>query len=272
MKYTQNLHTHCTYCDGKNTPREIAECALKKGFDSLGFSCHSPMFYAPTYTKFAPVHEDYKKEILTLKQEYKDKLDIFLGLEFDIFSKVDLTGFDYIIGAAHYFHIGDEYIAYDRDSATVKRVIDEYFGGDGLKYARMYYEDMARLPEYAHIDIVGHFDLITKHVENTDFFDTESPLYRSYALNALHTLAEKVNIFEINTGAIARGYRTSPYPQPFILKELKKLGMGIIISSDCHDMNFLDCHFDSALQLLTDCGFGEVYILTKSGFKSVPLY
>lgn len=39
----------------------------------------------------------------------------------------------------------------------------------------------------------------------------------------------------MNTGAIARGYRTTPYPAPFILKELKNLGCGIIISSDCHD-------------------------------------
>ena len=36
----QNLHTHCTYCDGKNTLEEMVLAAIDKGFSSLGFSSH----------------------------------------------------------------------------------------------------------------------------------------------------------------------------------------------------------------------------------------
>ena len=37
----QNLHTHTTYCDGKNTVSEMIRSALHKDFDVLGFSGHS---------------------------------------------------------------------------------------------------------------------------------------------------------------------------------------------------------------------------------------
>ena len=43
MKYLQNLHTHTTYCDGKNTAEEMVQKAIELGFKSLGFSGHAPM-------------------------------------------------------------------------------------------------------------------------------------------------------------------------------------------------------------------------------------
>lgn len=39
----QNLHTHTTFCDGKNTAEEMILAALELGMDSLGFSGHSPL-------------------------------------------------------------------------------------------------------------------------------------------------------------------------------------------------------------------------------------
>lgn len=41
MYQKQNLHTHTCFCDGKDTPEEMIQEALKRGFDSLGFSMHS---------------------------------------------------------------------------------------------------------------------------------------------------------------------------------------------------------------------------------------
>ena len=36
----RNLHTHSTFCDGKNTPEEMVRAAIAKGFDAIGFSSH----------------------------------------------------------------------------------------------------------------------------------------------------------------------------------------------------------------------------------------
>ena len=267
MIYKQNIHTHTTFCDGKDTPEEMVLHSIKIGHTSIGFSAHS---YAP-FSPYPSMNEEktveYIKEINYLKEKYKDKTEIFLGLEFEMYSPVRKENYDYVIGSTHYLKIGNEYVGFDRDAKIVKNIIDTYFSGNGLKYAKAYYETFSQLSDFGNFDIVGHFDLITKHSEKENFFDTESKEYINYAFDALYTLKEKFDIYEVNTGAISRGYRTTPYPSEKILKEMKKIGCKMIITSDCHDKNYLDNYFDESLQLLKACGFSEVYTLEKNGFK-----
>ena len=47
-----NLHTHTSFCDGKNSPEEMVRSAVEKGFDVLGFSGHS---YTPFDETYCPV-------------------------------------------------------------------------------------------------------------------------------------------------------------------------------------------------------------------------
>ena len=271
MKYLQNLHTHTTFCDGKNSPREVLDIAIKKGFDSIGFSGHTVMTYSPfsrvTYESTAA----YKKEINALKKEYEGKIKVFLGLEFDMFSDDDYSGLDYTIGSVHYLKIGDQYIGFDRDIPSMQNVIDEHFGGNGMDFAKSYYRHLARLPEFYNYDIIGHFDLVNKHGRNASFFDSESKEYQSAAIEAAEALAGKIPFFEVNTGCIPRGYRDFPYPAPFIVKELKRLGFGAVITSDCHNADYLDAGFDAGRELLLSCGFKEYYVLTDSGFTPKEL-
>ncbi len=271
MNNLQNLHTHTSYSDGADTPEEIILTAIDKGFDSIGFSGHSYMHYAPDHSMSIEGTEQYKKDVALLKEKYKDKIEIFCGLEFDMYSEVDLSGYDYLIGSFHYFLIDGKHVGFDRSQEVVKGVIDRYFGGNGMEYAKAYYKGLCELPKYGKFDIVGHFDLITKHCENIEFFDQESAEYKNAAMEAVDALAGKIPFFEVNTGAIARGYRKTPYPSEFLIKELKNHGFGAVISSDCHSVKDLDCGFECAKELLKHCGFKEQYILTKQGFKAVSL-
>lgn len=268
----QNLHTHSIYCDGQDTLEEMIGTAIDKGFDSVGFSGHSYMYFAEDHSMSLQGTEDYKREVRQMQEKYDGKFDVFLGLEFEMLStQVDLRGYDYLIGSSHYFDFGDKIVGFDRSAEVVKGVIDECFGGNGMMYAKEFYKNLARLPEYGDFDILAHFDLITKHSEKHDFFDTESDEYKEYALRAVQALAGKIPYFEVNTGAISRGYRTTPYPPAFIMKEMKKLGFKPLISSDCHNRYDLDCAFDLAEKMLAECGYTERYVLTKDGFKAVPL-
>ncbi len=271
MNYLQNLHTHTRYCDGKDTPEEMVKTAIEKGFTSLGFSGHSYMHFSPNYAMSIEGTEAYKREIRSLQEKYRDKIDLFCGLEFELYSKVDLSGYDYLIGSAHYFKIDGKHVGFDRSAEAVQTVIDEHFHGDGMAYARAYYEQLATLPSYGKFDILGHFDLIAKHVETRDFFDPNSPKYLSWAYEAMDALKGKIPFFEVNTGAIARGYRTAPYPAIPLLKGLLERGFLPVISSDCHDKNKLDCYFQESEELLRFCGARERYILTKEGFQGVGL-
>ncbi len=269
LKYLQNLHTHTVYCDGADTPEEIVVEAINKGFSSIGFSGHSYMYFSDYGNISVENTELCRNEVEKLKAKYSDKLEIFNGLEVDIFSKIDLCGYDYLIGSVHYLEKDNEIFAMDRNAEDVKTLIETRFDGNGMEYAKKYYKTLAKLPDYGKFDIIGHFDLLTKHSDNVKFFDEESKEYRYAAVEAAECLAGKIPFFEVNTGAIARGYRKTPYPSEFLLRELKRLGFGVVISSDCHDRKKLDCGYKDAEELLIRCGFKEYYILTQSGFIPV---
>lgn len=269
MKYLQNLHTHTKYCDGADTPEEMIEQALKLGFDTLGFSGHSYMFYSPGHSMSIQGTQCYKQEIKLLKDKYAGSIRVLCGLELDMYSEVDLSGYDYIIGSLHYLRMGGEYVGFDRGADEVERVIREYFGGDGMRYACEYYAQLAQLSCHMDFDIAGHIDIITKHAENRAFFDWDSREYMDAASQTIELLCQKGCLFEINTGAIARGYRTTPYPSMPLLRRIRQLGGRVIISSDCHDRNKLDMAFDDALDMMRAAGFNEVFAYGDGGF--VPL-
>ena len=270
MNNKQNLHTHSTYCDGKDTPEQMIAQAKKLGFDSLGFSGHSFMHFSQ-YLNHSDKTEDYKKEITLLKEKYKGDIDIFLGLEFEMYAECDLSGYDYLIGSCHYFKLGDKFIGFDRSKEACDEIIKEHFGGDGLKFALEYYRQFAEITSRGKFDIIGHFDLIAKNNQKGKFFDENSKEYLDAAFCTLDAFKGKIPFFEVNTGGMARGYRTIPYPSIPLLKRMREMGFGAIITTDCHDKNLLDFCFEDARKLLKECGYKERYILTDSGFKAVEI-
>ena len=269
INHLQNLHTHTTFCDGRDDPESMIVTAIEKGFGALGFSGHAYMYYSEYIEKNKT--EGYQDAIYLLKEKYKGIIDVFCGLEFDIYSDVDKSGYEYLIGSVHYLKLGETFVGFDRDAGRVAEIIKEHFGGDGMKYAKAYYETVAQLPEYGKFDIIGHFDLITKHSDNVKFFDETSEEYKRLVLEAADALRGKIPIFEVNSGAVARGYRKTPYPTPDIIKEMRKMGFGVCITSDCHNKDFLDISFEESRELLLSCGYKEKFILTEQGFIPVEL-
>lgn len=79
--------------------------------------------------------------------------------------------------------------------------------------------------------ILGHLDLVVKLNRGGRFFDEEDPAYRSLALEALHAADPDATLLEINTGAMSRGYRDTPYPAPFLLREWRAMGGRIILTA-----------------------------------------
>ena len=264
----QNLHTHTTFCDGKDTPRDMALKAIEKGFSSLGFSGHAP---TETHSNCEVKDFDgYESAVNELKKEFDGRLDILFGIELDYFSAglYPELNYDYKIGSVHMKKQSTgEFVHYDRSYEVAKLGCDKFYGGDSLAYAKEYYETLADMPNRLKADFVGHFDLLTKFSEkHPEFIDTDSKKYREYALSALHAVREKMEFFEVNTGAIGRGHRTTPYPAPFILDEMRRLDCKLLITSDCHNMEFLDICFDESKEYIKAHGFDTIYNLTSRGF------
>lgn len=277
MKHMQNLHTHTIYCDGVNTPEELINEAIRKGFESIGFSGHSYMKREPReYSMTADSNLLYKKKIRDLKTKYANGLQVFLGMEADFYSEADRSGYDYLIGSVHYVEKDGILLDFDRTDIgrptdTVKYIIRDVYKGKGMDFIRDYYETLARLPERGKTDIIGHFDLAVKTNGTLGFVDEDSAEYQNCAIEAAEKLAGKIGLFELNTGAVARGFRKIPYPAPFLLKELHRLGFGVVITSDCHRKENLNFYFKEAAELLKQSGFRERYILTENGFTAVEL-
>lgn len=265
-----NFHTHTTYCDGKNTPEEMVLAAIHLGMTAIGFSGHSYSEYEP-YGMKTETCAAYRAEVLQLKEKYRGQITILLGIEQDSTSDPLDYPYDYVIGSIHGFFKDGHYICVDESEESMVRAVENYYQGDYYAYAADYYRTLADTVLKHDPTFIGHFDLLTKFNEGGKYFDESHPRYQQAALTALDTLAKAGKPFEINTGAISRGYRTTPYPAPFLLKALHDLGGKIILSGDSHSCDGLLCGYEKATELAKSCGFTTAVVLTPGGLKEESL-
>ncbi len=139
----QNLHTHTIFSDGKNTPDEMIEAAIEKGFDVLGFSDHSPMPFPCSWNVPLARIPEYRETIRSLAERYRDKIEIALGLEVDRFTLPLADRYDYTIGSTHYLCKDGVHLEIDHSRERQEVSIREHFSGDPIAYARHYWETVA---------------------------------------------------------------------------------------------------------------------------------
>lgn len=243
------FHTHCTFCDGKDSAEDMVLEAIRLGCPEIGFSSHSYMAHESRWGMPFDTEKEYKSAILRLKDKYCDKIKIFMGIEYDWFSDFDISEYDYVIGSVHYVLKNGRYIPLDETAKHHNDAINELYGGDADALAEEYYSMVSRLYERTGCDIIAHMDLITKFNERDEIYK-ETERYKNAALSACHILSKKTVVFEINTGAISRGYRTTPYPAPFILDELISLNVPLLITPDAHSKESILCHMKEVSELL----------------------
>lgn len=258
--YYANYHTHTCFCDGRDTPEQLVQEAIRLGCPALGFSGHS---YTPYEAAWMPKERilPYQAEIRRLQAVYSGQIRILLGIEQDYYSDEATDAYEYVIGAVHNLRRGGEYRPLDYTRDRLITTVNDWFGGDWYALAEEYYALVGDLYEKTHCRVIAHFDLIEKFNEAGDLFDRTHPRYRAAALAALDRLKDAPVIFEVNTGAIARGYRTTPYPDPFLLQAMQDAGVRLMLNSDCHDRRFLLCGFDQYAHLVPPESFSPDYLL-----------
>ena len=229
-----DYHLHTTFCDGKSSAEEMVLSAINKGLTRMGFSIHSEGF-----DSFPPMHRNpeimtaYRAEIARLKEAYRDRIEILCGVESDFYFPVNKSDFDYTVGSVHYLNTPDGLTPVDWKPHLLLDAAEKYYGGDFMQIAKEYFATVSRLGEI-HPDIIGHFDLISKYNEGDKLFDSNDPRYLEAAFDAVDALLPLGVPFEINTGAISRGYRTHPYPAEPILQYILAHGGKVMLNSDSH--------------------------------------
>ena len=230
----RDLHTHTLYSDGKATPEEMILAAIKAGLSEIGISDHVYTFFDESYCMKKEKTGEYVAAIEALKEKYAGKIVVKCGVEYDAYSTEPTAPFDYAIGSAHYLKVGEKYYPLDCSKDEFVALARDCFGGDYYALAEAYFPLMSAYANRDDISIIGHFDLIAKYNEGNTLFDETHPRYLAAAKKAADALLAAGKTFEINTGAIARGYRTVPYPTPAVLAYLKERGAKFILSSDAH--------------------------------------
>jgi histidinol-phosphatase (PHP family) len=265
------------YSDGYAQPPEYVKAAIDKGFGLLGFSEHSPLQFANSFSFHIENLEKYLNLIKELKITYRDSLSIFSAMEVDFIPGMS-TDFDavrqqfqsdYLIGSVHlvkpdsfeelWFTDGPDYRTYDEG-------LNNFFGGDIRKAVTTYYRQVNQMIETQRFEIIGHFDKIKMH--NRDrFFREDETWYRSLVAETLNFIREKDLIVEINTRGIYKKRSNTTYPGLEILKKLKNLGIPVMINSDAHKPDELDGAFDVAELLCRQAGISETVFFTAGGWK-----
>jgi histidinol-phosphatase (PHP family) len=271
-----NYHTHTRHCDGKGTPGEFAEAALAKGMPRLGFSGHNVLPFPAEWTMPPGNLEGYLREVRETKERYRDRLEVFLGMEVDylpgLTSPVDPSirglGLDFVIGSVHFIAAVD-----GRYSWTVDGTPEEFeaglrdsFAGDVRALVEGYYERMGEMARLAAPDIVGHFDIVKKNNRDGRWFSEEAPWYRTACRAALEAVARSGSVLEINTGGVVRNTSGALYPSDFILREVRDLGIPVMVNADAHRPEHIDGHFRPTVRLLRELGFRSQRQLTARGW------
>lgn len=267
MRYS-NMHTHTNYSDGAHSIEDNIKAAISSSMISLGISDHCYTYFDTSYCVQADKLEEYKREVRRLKELYKDKIEIYLGIELDGFARLpDRADYDYIIGDCHYVETPDGYRAIDLAKEDFISLVNDYFGGDAVAMAQSYYASYAKCIREMRPELLGHIDLCTKY----SLVDESDPRYVKAATEALVSSLEVVPFIELNSGAISRGYRRDPYPAVFLLDEIKAHGGKIVLSSDSHDANNLTFWFDEAVELLKSRGIDSIAVYKGGSFEEMGI-
>lgn len=247
-----HVHTHFS-SDAKDNMEDVIKRAINIGVKHLTFTDHLEY----NNDDFTLDCNKYVKEILKYKEQYKNEIELLVGVEVGYQSyfkdKVEALlsshPFDFILCSTH--------------KVEKQRLVQsEFFKGLSKEEAyTKYFEYIIKTTkEFNNFDTYGHLDYIVRYGKYEDNKIVYND-YKDVLDRVLKNIIDSGKGIEVNTS----GYRyklDATHPKIDILKRYKELGGEIItLGSDAHRSDDLCKDFDKA-----------GYILTSLGFKYVCLY
>lgn len=264
IKY--NFHTHSSYSDGSAEPEEYVIQAIREGFTDLGFSEHAPLAVTPnTFALREDKVEEYVRVIRDLQEKYKDSITLHAGMEMDYILGISGNfatnavrwGLDYVIGSVHLVPGENEEGLWFIDGPD-QRIYDEgllkFFGGDIRKAIEAYYLQVKKMILTEDFDIVGHLDKVRMHNKNR-FFQDEEGWYRELVLDVLDEIAKRKLVVEVNTRGLYKKRNDQLFPATWVLKEILKRDISILLSSDAHKPEEVSNLLNESFVALKEIGF-----------------
>ncbi len=258
-----DLHTHhdrCGHAVGKI--EDYIQAAVEKGLHYIAISDHSPFFYSdedqlhPGIAMAKSELDSYVKEVLTLKEKYKDKIHVLLSLESDYFPEheniyrenINKHPFDFVIGSVHWVN----------DASIFKRGRwDGLHEADRIKNKEDYYKLIQASAKSGLFQVLGHIDAMKGFYP--EFAQIETPIIDE----TLKIISSEGVAIEVNTSGKTKdcgGW----YPSNEILERALHFGVDISFGSDSHVPERIGEDYVDVQKTLKEIGFREmVYYVDK---------
>ncbi|MCR5733730.1 MAG: histidinol-phosphatase HisJ family protein [Lachnospiraceae bacterium] len=249
-----DLHMHSIFSEDSQTPmEEQIQTAISKGLKQICFTEHMDMDYPENEAgeTFECNTDAYYEHYLKVRDEYKDRLEIFFGIEYGFQNHlkgrchkyINSYPFDLVIGSTHVVDGRDPYYKEFYEGRSEREAYLSYFESE-LESVRIFDD----------FDIYGHLDYVVRYGPDRDkYYSYEA--YSEILDEILKKLIEKGKGIEINTGGLRKGLK-STNPCLEVIKRYRELGGEIITAgADAHTPEAVAYAFDAASQILEAAGF-----------------
>ena len=263
QNYTYHSHT-CALnkYDGKNTALEMITRAEELGFEAIGISNH--MCYHPNIILSNPMNiADIEEAVDTYQRIIEEihnasryaKIKVYVGFEVDFFpSKLWRDDFEQIISRINAdYYIGSSHVIRTADEKQIINPYDVILHGypcpDNFIKDNYHncWSNLIESIKSGYFAFIAHLDL------HKIFKLGIEPEWNQQKMQVIETLAKYNQPYELNTSGWNKA--GEQHPQDWILQELSKRDVPVIISDDAHSVDMLGQHFERAEQLLQDIGY-----------------
>ncbi len=232
-EYGTDYHVHTARCGhAGGTMREFVEAALAHGLSEIAFTDHVPLYFLPGEDPdpgLAMTRAElpgYVEEVAGLREEYRGRIDVLLGLEADYAEGHEdaLRGilgawdWDVVLGSVHWVAGG-----WIDAPGAASRHRDEGTVFLWWEYWRL----VARACATGLFDVMTHFDLPKK-------FGNRMPESLQAAEDRAVEAAGQAGVAVEVSSAGLRKAVGEEYPAPGLLARLVAAGVPIVFSSDAH--------------------------------------
>ena len=254
-----DLHNHTSLCNhATGTMDEYIQKAIEKKIDIFGFSCHAPMNYDVKYRMNLEQSKIYERDILILKEKYKNDIKILSAYEVDymsnpLFMEKDILNadVDYLIGSIHFLNNKDTLWGFDNPE-----FIKTYESQNIDKIWQDYFDAITTMVKTGYFNIVGHLDLIKifKFLPNKDI--------RIIAKNTMNQIKKSNMVLEINSAG-SRKLIEESYPSKILLQSAYELDIPITFGSDAHSVEQIGFKNHETIELAKEIGYTKCISFEK---------
>ena len=278
MSWT-NFHSHSAFSDGVKDPEEHLLAAIQLGMPAYGFSDHSPIPFPSSWAIQPENFSRYCQMIDELKETYHGQIQIYKGLEMDyIPGHFDLNdpmirsaNLDYTVGSIHFTDFLPDGTPWEIDGAHKPFLegLSLIFDNDIQRMVKRYYALTREMIQLSRPDVLGHMDKIKIQSEGGNLFDEHALWYKNAVMETLEFALKEDVIIEVNTRGTYKK-ATNLYPSPWILKEIHRMGIKIMLNSDSHHPREILHYFPEAAKILLDIGFDQLWVLWDKQWQPFP--